>query len=52
MLRGACLLSGGREEIISVLDKQLALTVAACAPGMLPEDRSRVEDAATSPPSA
>ncbi len=47
MLRGACLLRGGREEIITVLDKQLALTVASCAPGMLPEDRARVEEAAT-----
>lgn len=47
MLRGACLVSGGREEIITVLDKQLALIVASCAPGMLPEDRARVEDAAT-----
>jgi hypothetical protein len=47
MLRGACLLSGGREKIITALDKQLALTVASCAPEMLPEDRARVEDAAT-----
>jgi uncharacterized membrane protein len=47
MLRGACLLSGGREEVIAVLDRQLALTVACCAPGMLSEDRVRVEQAAT-----
>jgi uncharacterized membrane protein len=47
MLRGACLLSGGREEIIAALDRQLALTVACCAPEMLPADRARVQEAAT-----
>ncbi len=47
MLRGACQVSGGRNEIIAALDKQLALTVACCAPEMLPEDRARVKDAAT-----
>jgi uncharacterized membrane protein len=47
MLRGACLLGSGREEIIAALDKQLALTVASCASGMIPEDRARVEDAAS-----
>ena len=48
MLRGACLLAAGREKIIAALDKQVALTVASCAPQMLPEDRARVEAAATS----
>ena len=48
MLRGACLLAGGHEKIITALDTQLALTVASYAPGMLPEDRARVEAAATS----
>jgi uncharacterized membrane protein len=47
MMRGACLLGGGREEIIAALDRQLALTVACCAPEMLPEDRARVQEAAT-----
>jgi uncharacterized membrane protein len=47
MLRGACLLQGGSDEIITALDRQLALTVASCAPEMLPEDRARVTDAAT-----
>ena len=47
MLRGACQLSGGRKEIIAALDEQLALTVACCAPEMLPGDRTRVKDAAT-----
>ena len=47
MLRGACLLGGGREEVIAALDRQLALTVACCAPEMLPEDRARVHQAAT-----
>jgi uncharacterized membrane protein len=47
MLRGACVLSGGREKIITALDKQLALTVASCAAEMLPEDRAQVQDAAT-----
>ena len=46
MLRGACLLVGGQKEIIAALDQQLALTVAGCAAGMLPEDRARVESAA------
>jgi uncharacterized membrane protein len=48
MLRGACLLAGGREKIIAALDKQVALTVASCAPQMQPEDRAMVEAAATS----
>ena len=48
MLRGACLLAAGREKIIAALDKQVALTVASCAPQMLPEDRAKVEAAATS----
>jgi uncharacterized membrane protein len=52
MLRGACLLGagqggGGREEVVAALDRQLALTVACCAPEMHPEDRARVEQAAT-----
>ena len=47
MLRGACLLGGVREEVIVTLDRQLALTVACCAPEMLPEDRARVQEAAT-----
>ncbi len=46
MLRGACLLAGGKKEVITALDQQLALIVACCAPEMLPEDRARVEDAA------
>jgi hypothetical protein len=46
MLRGACLLVGGSKEIITALDHQLALTVAGCTAGMLPEDRARVESAA------
>jgi uncharacterized membrane protein len=46
MLRGACLLVGGQKEIIAALDQQLALTVAGCTAGMLPEDRARVESAA------
>lgn len=46
MLRGACLIAGAREDIVRTLDKHLALTVACCSPGMLPEDRARVEDAA------
>jgi hypothetical protein len=45
-LRGACLLVGGQKEIIAALDHQLALTVAGCTAGMLPEDRARVESAA------
>jgi uncharacterized membrane protein len=47
MLRGACLLGGGREDVIAALDRQLALTVACCAPEMHPEDRAKVEQAAT-----
>lgn len=47
MLRGACELSGKRPDVVAALDRQLALTVACCAPGMLPEDRSRVEEAAS-----
>lgn len=46
MLRGACALAGGREEAIAALDRQLALTVAGCDAGLLPEDRARVESAA------
>jgi uncharacterized membrane protein len=48
MLRGACVLAGGRETIIQALDAQLVLTVAGCAAEILPEDRARVETAATS----
>jgi uncharacterized membrane protein len=47
MLRGACLLGGGREEAVAALDRQLALTVACCAPEMLAQDRARVQEAAT-----
>jgi uncharacterized membrane protein len=47
MLRAACQLNGGSNEIIAAIDQQLALTVASCAPGMLPADRARVTDAAT-----
>jgi uncharacterized membrane protein len=47
MLRGACQLGGDREEVIAVLDRQLALTVACCSSEMLPEDRARVQEAAT-----
>lgn len=47
MLRGACLLGGGRDEIIAALDRQLTLTVAGCAPDMLPEDRANVQQAAS-----
>ena len=47
MLRAACLLGGGSDEIITALDRQLALTVASCDPGMLPADRARVTAAAT-----
>ena len=51
-LRGACLLSAsqggaGQEEVIAALDRQLALTVADRAPEMRPEDRAKVEQAAT-----
>ncbi|MBO0789286.1 MAG: hypothetical protein J2P33_24760, partial [Actinobacteria bacterium] len=48
MLRGACVLAGHREDIVAALDQQLAQTVACCAPGMSPEDRARVEEAAAS----
>jgi uncharacterized membrane protein len=48
MLRGACVLVGGREAVIAALDHQLELTVAGCAPEMLPEDRAKVEAAAHS----
>ena len=48
MLRGACVLAGHREDIVAALDRQLAQTVACCAPGMAPEDRARVEEAAAS----
>jgi uncharacterized membrane protein len=48
MLRGACVLAGHRQDVIAALDRQLAQTVACCAPGMLPEDRARVEQAAAS----
>jgi uncharacterized membrane protein len=48
MLRGACVLAGGRETVIAALDHQLELTVAGCAPGILPEDRAKVETAAHS----
>ncbi len=48
MLRGACVLAGDRETVIAALDRQLALTVAGCAAGILPEDRARVEAAASS----
>jgi hypothetical protein len=37
----------GREEVIAALDRQLALTVACCAAEMFPEDRARVQQAAT-----
>ena len=47
MPRGACLLGGGREEVIAALDGQLALIFACCAPGCSPEDRARVREAAT-----
>jgi uncharacterized membrane protein len=46
MLRGACTLSGGRQEVITALDRQLALTVASCAAEMLPDDRAMVKNAA------
>ena len=47
MLRGASALSGERPDVIGALDRELALTVACCAPDMLPADRARVEEAAT-----
>jgi uncharacterized membrane protein len=46
MLRGACLLTGDRTDVIAALDRQLALTVAGCSTEMLPEDRAKVEAAA------
>jgi uncharacterized membrane protein len=48
MLRSACLVGPGREQIVAALDKQLALTVACCSAEMLPEDRARVKEAAGS----
>lgn len=48
MLRGACLLAGDRPSVIADLDREIALTVATCGPGLLPEDRRRVEAAAAS----
>jgi uncharacterized membrane protein len=48
MLRGACLLAGGRDAVVVVLDRHIALTVATCGPGLLPQDRERVELAAAS----
>ncbi len=48
MLRGACMLTGDRQTEIGALDRQIALTVATCGPGLLPEDRLRVEAAASS----
>jgi uncharacterized membrane protein len=48
MLRGACQLVGGKAVVVAVLDRQIALTVATCGSGFLPEDRKRVERAATS----
>jgi len=33
---------------LGALDRQIALTVATCGPGLLPEDRLRVEAAASS----
>jgi uncharacterized membrane protein len=47
MLRGACQLADSRPDIVAVLDRHLALTVACCAPGMHPEDRARVQAAAS-----
>lgn len=48
MLRGACLLIANRTDVIASLERQIALTVATCRPGLLPEDRQRVEAAASS----
>jgi len=48
MLRGACQLAGGKDGVVATLDRQIALTVAICSPGFLPEDRERVEAAAAS----
>ena len=46
MLRGASTLSGECPDVIAALDRELTLTVACCAPDMLPADRARVEEAA------
>lgn len=46
MLHGACVLTGGRQEIIDALDREVTLTVAGCGAGMLTQDRERVEAAA------
>lgn len=46
MLRGACVISGDREQIIDALDRELRLTLAGCSPQMQHEDRARVEAAA------
>jgi uncharacterized membrane protein len=46
MLRGACQLAGGKDGVVATLDRQIALTVAACGPRFRPEDRERVELAA------
>jgi hypothetical protein len=48
MLRGACLLGDGKDAVVAVLDRHVALTVATCGQGLLPEDRERVERAAAS----
>jgi hypothetical protein len=48
MLRGACVLVGGRDHIVAALDRQIVQTVECCDPAMLPEDRARVELAAQS----
>jgi uncharacterized membrane protein len=48
MLRGACLLADGKDAVVAVLDRHIALTVATCGQGLLPEDRERVERAAAS----
>ncbi len=47
MLRGACLLTPDRSAVIADLEWQVALTVATCAPGLLPEDIQRVKAAAS-----
>ena len=47
MLRSASTISAERPDVIAALDRELALTVACCAPEMLPADRARVEEAAT-----
>ena len=46
MLRGACQLAGGKDGVVAALDRQITLTVAACGPRFLAEDRERVELAA------